>query len=359
MAALVQVLWIASVCLSASLAMDCSGKQTASDIVRGLDLSGKTYVLTGGDAGLGFETALALASAKASVILACRSRTKCPAAVRNITQATGNKKVSVIPFDLSSFESVRQCAAAIRQQVPHIDVLINNAGILNNPSSLPAKTNDGFDRVYQVNFLSNHLLIQELLPLLRHSNARVINVASIASKWACLWGNYLPGCENIKRLPEIAKTRPRGLSFVGTHASNYGMSKYLEVFLTAELARREQNITAFSLHPGVVETDMTGHLPWAVMHLWCGSDLQTPCPRTGPEGATTQTYVTVASQTELASSNGKYFDSCKVARSVRDSYASKHGEKATLVYQSAIFDMADHLTGGNASASNDDNKVLV
>jgi NAD(P)-dependent dehydrogenase (short-subunit alcohol dehydrogenase family) len=343
---MVRQLWFlgfAGLFLSLASATDCSGTETALDMVNGLDLSGKTYVITGGDAGLGYETALALASAKAKVILACRSHTKCPAAVAKIMQSTGNKDVSTIPLDLSSFDSVRNCTAAIKQQVSHIDVLINNAGLLINPSSLPEQTKDGFDRVYQVNFLSLHLFVQELLPVLRSSGGRVINVASTSSYVPCLWGRYLPNCERLDQIRKVARETPSGMSVVGTHASNYGMTKYLDVFVTAELAHREQNITAFSLHPGVVTTDLVGGVSKLVQHAWCLKDGQRPCPRTAPQGATTQTYLAVAPNSVLSADNGKFFDSCKVHSSVRDQYANSHGEAEALKYQAAIYDMASDL----------------
>jgi NAD(P)-dependent dehydrogenase (short-subunit alcohol dehydrogenase family) len=337
--------------LLTTYAMDCSGKQTALDIAKEVDLSGQTHVLTGGDSGLGYETALALASAKARVILACRSRTKCPAAAANITRITSNRNVSVVPLDLSSFDSAREAAATIRRQVGQIDVLINNAGIDQNPSSLPPITKDGFDRVFQVNFLSLFLFVNELLPLLRQSKTRVVTVASQASVAACLWGNYGPGCTSLGRLPKLAKESPTGRSLTGAPASNYGVTKYMEIFATAELARREPNITAFSLHPGVVGTAMLDNVPWIAQKLWCaaGFDFQNPCPRTTPQGASTQTYIAVATQEELMHANGKFFDSCKVHSSVRDQFAATHGEEKAVAYQSAIYDIVSQLTGSGTA----------
>jgi len=317
----------------------------------GVDLSGQTHVITGGDSGMGYETALALASAKARVILACRSHTKCPAAAASITQSTGNKDVVVIPLDLSSFDSVRQCAAAIRKNVSRLDVLIHNAALLGTPKGIPSMTGDGFDITYQVSFLGAHLLNRELLPLLRSSNARVITVASISSFFACMWGNYGPACTNLVKLPTAAKANPAGPSIPqgGMKANNYGMAKYLDVFATAELARREANITAVVLHPGIVDTPMTGDVPKATLEMWCVAEAglqgqpSRPCPRSAEQGASTQTYLAVAPIDQI--SKGSYYSSCSVHNSVRDVYSMTHGEKATLNYQSGIYDMADGLVG--------------
>lgn len=355
--AVAQVLTLISMLYGGAAAADCSGTETAMAMIKGADLSGQTHVITGGDSGLGYETGLALASAKAKVILACRSTTKCPEAAANMTRMTGNKDVVVIPLDLSSFDSVRRCAAAIRQSVPRLDVLINNAGLLANPKGLAAQTDDGFDRVYQVNFLSGHLLIRELLPLLRSSNGRVINVASISSHFPCAWGHYLPGCTSLGKLPKFAKTSPFGPNLVGTPASNYGMTKWLDIFNTAELAHREPNITAVSLHPGIVSTDMVGGLSWLTLKIWCLDDGHKTCPRTVQQGASTQTYLAFAPKAEVQS--GKYYDSCMVHDSVRDDYVKQYGESEELTYQSAIFDMANGFIGTSGSVSNAVNGVFV
>merc|ERR1711963_163060 len=123
-----------------------------------------------------------------------------------------------------------------------------------------------------------------------------------------------------------------------------------DIFSTAELARREPNITAFTLHPGVVSTGLTSEVSKLTLHTWCLSDGQTPCPRASTGGAATPTYVAVAPKEAVASANGRFFDSCKVRASVRDSYALTHGEEKALAYQAAIHDMASRLIGPNATA---------
>jgi len=331
--------------------MDCSGRQTAMDMVSGVDRSGQTYVITGGDGGMGYETALAIASTKARVILACRSATKCPAAAVQIIKATGNKNISVIPLDLSSFHSIRTCVVAIRNAVSRVDVLISNAGILKIPKRLAAKTDDGFDRIMQVNFLGNHLLVQEMLPLLRESGGRVVNVASFTSFFACLWGNYGPDCTSLLNIRKLATKSPWGWNTEGTPASNYGLAKYADVFTTAELARREQNITAVCVHPGMTATDLAKGLPPTTMAEWClASSGQRPCPRNAAQGAATQTYLAVVSTEEL--SDGSYYYSCAVHKSVRDKYFKKHGEFKTIGYQSSIYDLASELIGPTQAVIN-------
>merc|ERR1712070_493504 len=178
------------------------------------------------------------------------------------------------------------------------------------------------------------------------------NVASSASFGACPWGNYLPGCTSLARLRKVATSTPLGPNLAGMTASNYGVTKYLEVFAAAELAKRETNITAFSLHPGVVDTGMIKDLQWIAKEAWCLSErvlFSENCPRTPEEGASTQTYLAVAPKDALQ--NGKFFASCKVHESVRDLHAIQHGEVATLTYQRGIHDMANALIDPERSSS--------
>jgi len=381
--------------------MHCMGKETWRDAIKDRDLTSQTQVITGGDTGIGYQQALALATANAQVVLACRDSAKptgkCQTAVANIKAITGNQRVSAIPCDLSSFASVRSFASVLKERVSKVDVLTNNAGIAFNDPRLPVGpiTDDGFDRLFQVNLLGHHLLVEELLPLLRRAKGRVIHVASSSSLMPCLWGKYLPSlikgeCTALDRLPDAA-TRvfnfsaaffPNGTCKVcfpdgtvdpsyalikpysdwvsiGGVISNYGLSKYLLVFHAAELAKREaaNGVTAFSLHPGVVDTDMVGPVPGFLPQLWCDAEMaslqrrQTPCPRTAEMGAATQTYLAVAPLDEVSKHNGVYFDSCKPATvSAKTEYELKHLPLAVRKYQAGIYDMCVEMTGSSVAS---------
>lgn len=140
---------------------------------------------------------------------------------------------------------------------------------------------------------------------------------------------------------------PDGWTAQMVPASNYGHSKYLGVFHAAELARREKNVTAYSLHPGVVKTPLTKGVPFFIDWEFCAlghSGYQTPCPRSQGQGASGATYLAVAPRDELTISNGLYFDSCSVHESMHSKHLAQHGEKATIEYQSAIYDLALNLT---------------
>lgn len=161
-------------------------------------MAGKLVLITGGDSGIGLSTATAIARANATIVIASYDPDGAGAdAATKIVRTTQNSKVSVMRLDLSSIASVRSFAATILQQAGvNIDVLINCAGIAELPGSLSAVTADGFDRVFQTNYLGHFLLTELLLPRMRlnPAGARVINVASEASEVACLWADTDADC---------------------------------------------------------------------------------------------------------------------------------------------------------------------
>lgn len=327
----------------------CSDTTKASDIVHERDLTAQVYVITGGDSGIGYETAVALASKNATVVLGLRGTTgKYDIALSNIKKRSGNSKVFIVKLDLSSFASVSMFASNVAKQFPKIHTLLCNAGIANNPSSLPNITNDGFERTFQINFLSHFMLMEKLLPVLQQSNGRVVSVASAASFSACPWAGLASNCTDIALLPASA-TRSSFKGDVpnspGLHCSNYALSKYLQVFHAAELARRQSAVPVYSLHPGLVKSSMTDKFPNATINSWCHGDLRN-CPLGTEEGAATPTYVATASHAELSNADGSYFFHCQPSNSIRSMMAQKHGEAFTLKYQGEIYDMASKWIAG-------------
>ncbi len=297
----------------------CSGTTTATDVTRGADLSGQVVVMTGGDSGIGLETAVALAGANANIVIgSLRPDSEGKSAAANITARTGSKKVTVLPLDLSSFKSVDGFASAVLSKYAAIDVLICDAGIATNPTSLPPKTEDGFERVAQVNYISHFKLVDKLLSALRKSEAgaRVIHVSSDASYMACEWANRGNGskCLQIPMLEYDVTTAPLGnISNWGVPASNYGVTKFFQIYHARELAAREakmgSRVRVFSAHPGYVATPMTAVLPAAVRAAWC-ANTKGPCPLTAAEGASTIAYLAVASDLD-ASASGAFFTECE------------------------------------------------
>jgi NAD(P)-dependent dehydrogenase (short-subunit alcohol dehydrogenase family) len=199
------------------------------------DLSGRTAVVTGANAGLGAEIARVLAVHGASVVLACRDVVK---AGRGAERIGG--RASVVRLDLASLASVREAAAEIRTTCPRLDLLINNAGVMEVPYE---RTEDGFELTLATNHLGHFALTGLVLDrLLATPGARVVTMSSIA---------HLGGVMNFDDLQS-----ERGY----LRAKAYGQSKLANLLFTYELDRRLRaggaGAAALAAHPGVVSTDL-------------------------------------------------------------------------------------------------------
>jgi NAD(P)-dependent dehydrogenase (short-subunit alcohol dehydrogenase family) len=148
---------------------------TASDIP---DLTGKTAVVTGGNAGLGYETVKSLAGCGADVVMASRNEDKARFARESILGDNPDASVSVVSLDLASLDSVESAVQSIISGHEQIDILVNNAGLMALPQQ---KTDDGFEMQFGVNHLGHWVLTAGLLPaIVRSPGARVVTVTSTA-----------------------------------------------------------------------------------------------------------------------------------------------------------------------------------
>jgi NAD(P)-dependent dehydrogenase (short-subunit alcohol dehydrogenase family) len=256
-------------------------------------MQGKTVVVTGGNSGIGFETAAALASMGARVLLTARNADKGRAAVAAITERLhGDAGVQLVVFDLADLASVRQGAAEILEQAPRLDVLVNNAGLVLTER---AETVDGYEATFAINHLGPFLLTNLLLERLSGSTpARIVNVASTAHGAAR------------KGVPfdDLQSTgRYRGMRV-------YGESKLANMLFTLELARRFEGrgVTANSLHPGTVRTGYGGDGD-ARGVLAFGIKIASPFFLSPAKGARTSVYL--ASSPEVEGVSGEYFVKCK------------------------------------------------
>jgi NAD(P)-dependent dehydrogenase (short-subunit alcohol dehydrogenase family) len=250
-------------------------------------MDGRTVLITGGNTGLGKETAVALAREGAQVVVTSRDAHKGEAARADIRQRSGND-VTVMELDLARLASVREFASRFADTHESLDVLINNAGLMLGDRR---ETVDGYEMTFQVNHLGPFLLTNLLRgQLVAGDAARVVNVASAAH----------------------ASAR-RGLDFDDLQATKryrsygvYARSKLANLLFTRELARRwdDTGITANALHPGFVASDLGrdgdvkgfANLAYPVLRLFALSPEQ---------GARTQVYV--ASAPELAGVTGGYW----------------------------------------------------
>lgn len=139
-----------------------------------VSLLGKDVVITGGNTGLGKESAVKLASLGARVIVLSRPSKKTHDAITEIKQRSGNNNVDFIPLDLSDLNSIRKCSKDIKSKLSKLDVLMNNAGVMAIPNR--QVTNDGFEMQMGVNHLGHFALTNELLGLLKNApNGRLVS----------------------------------------------------------------------------------------------------------------------------------------------------------------------------------------
>jgi NAD(P)-dependent dehydrogenase (short-subunit alcohol dehydrogenase family) len=256
-------------------------------------MEGKTVVVTGGNSGIGFETAAALAGMGARVLVTARNADKGRAAVAAVTQRlAGVGSVQLVVFDLGDLASVRRGAAEILEQAPTLDVLVNNAGLVLTER---AETVDGYEATFAINHLGPFLLTNLLLDRLRASSpARIVNVAS----------NAHGGARHGMPFDDLQSTRRyRGMRV-------YGQSKLANILFTLELARRlaGTGVTANSLHPGTVRTGY-GHDGDARGFLAFGIKISSPFFLSPAKGARTSVYL--ASSPEVDGVSGEYFVKCR------------------------------------------------
>ena len=205
-------------------------------------LDGKTVIITGGNSGIGLETAVDLAKRNARVILACRSVERGETAAVEVRKRSGNDNAVFVQLDLASLDSVRKFAAKILEEEPRIDILINNAGVMMVPER--RLTKDGFEMQFGTNHLGHFLLTNLLLDRIKEApSARIVSVSSIA---------YRRGKIDIDDLNSERSYGP---------ISVYSKSKLANILFTRGLAKRLQgtNVTANVLHPGGIHTGLQQH----------------------------------------------------------------------------------------------------
>jgi retinol dehydrogenase-12 len=255
-------------------------------------VNGRTFLVTGGNTGIGLATATALARDGGQVYIACRNPDRGQAAVQAIKSAAGRDSVGLLPLDLTSLESVRECAREFLARDEPLHVLVNNAGV----ASARGLTADGFEIHFGVNHLGHYALTTLLLDRLKASGpgSRIVNVSSEVHYSA-------------KGIDWDALRRKT--SFTGMR--EYGVSKLCNVLFTQELARRtggirasgDADVTTYALHPGVVASDIWRRIPQPFRALVKTRMISTE------QGAATSLYC--ATSPDVAASSGLFYDKCQ------------------------------------------------
>jgi NAD(P)-dependent dehydrogenase (short-subunit alcohol dehydrogenase family) len=250
------------------------------------DQTGRTAVITGATAGIGYWTALGLAKAGAQVVIVARDPAKAAKAQSEIAAKAGGPRPEIAICDLASLRQVDTAARELAQRFPRIDILVNNAGLSAARRELTA---DGYERTFAVNHLAPFLLTERLLPALEAAGtslrkARIVTVSSIAARQATIDFANLMG-ERSYNLYQA-----------------YARSKLANLLFTKELARRliGKPVTANCLHPGVVSTDIATQgiagMVWGLMR---------PFMLTPEKGAVNSLFVSTSPAIENVS--GEFF----------------------------------------------------
>lgn len=203
------------------------------------DLSGRTAVVTGANAGLGFHTALELARHGAQVTLACRNRQRGAEALAEIRRTMADAAIEMRQLDVANLSSVREFAEGYVADHPRLDILVNNAGVMATPFQL---TPDGFELQFATNYLGHFALTGLLLPALTaRRGARVVSLTTFGVNY---WGKI--DFDNLQGERKYSKS------------AAYTQAKMANLVFAKELSRRfsGQGLIGVAAHPGYAATDV-------------------------------------------------------------------------------------------------------
>jgi NAD(P)-dependent dehydrogenase (short-subunit alcohol dehydrogenase family) len=273
---------------------------TTDEVLQGIKLSGKRVLVTGVSAGLGVETARALAAHGAQVVGAARDLSKAQAATEQVrAQATGGGSLELIQLDLASLDSVRRCADGLLAAGRPFDLIIANAGVMACPKS---KTLDGFETQFGTNHLGHFVLVNRIASLLR-AGSRLVNLSSAGHRYADV-NLEDPNFEHTPYDEFIA----------------YGRSKTANVLFAVEFDRRHKasGVRATAVHPGGIQTELGRYMTDEVRNRLIAS-INASQPKGAqpfswksiPQGAATSVWAACVASAEAI--GGRYCEDCHVA----------------------------------------------
>jgi len=303
---------------------------TASDVLAGLDLSGKTAVVTGGHSGLGLETTKALSAAGAKVIVGARD---IAAAEESLS---GLPNVTVLELDLADLESVKRFAQNITDSNVQVDMLICNAGVMACPEK---RVGPGWESQFATNHIGHYVLTNLIWDSL-NDGARVVCVSSA--------GHHISPI----RWDDIHFEKEPYDKWVA-----YGQSKTANALFALQLDEygQERNIRAFSLHPGKIKTPLQRHLEIDEMVAagWVDKDSTVIDPefKSPAQGAATQVWA--ATSPKLNGMGGLYCEDCEVAQGYpkpTEDFRGVCAHATDLDEARKLWEFTSELTGVNAFA---------
>ncbi|KAL4455115.1 hypothetical protein ABPG74_006497 [Tetrahymena malaccensis] len=263
-------------------------------------MTGEIVVITGSNTGIGLETAKQLAKRNATIIMGCRDMQKAKQAVDQIMQETQNKaKVELFQLDLSDLDSIATFVKSIKSKFDQITILINNAGLFGLIEKRVTKQN--FEMIFGTNYIGTFYLTEQLLSLFKKQNQnRVLNVVSYIKQFDTPDYSFFDSNKKYE------------------HIKSYFISKYFLTLYTLYLNEQYQdslNLKAVSIHPGVIDTEITRNLSSSIkiINIFLNTFLRniyTFFIKTPIEGAQCTLHTALVSFNNLA--GGKYYKECQV-----------------------------------------------
>ncbi|WP_324073975.1 MAG: SDR family NAD(P)-dependent oxidoreductase [Erythrobacter sp.] len=303
---------------------------TTDEVLAGKDLSGRTVFITGANSGLGQETARAMASRGAHVILAGRDQAKLDESVAAIQETVPKAQLDTITIDLTSLENIRAATSRARQRFQKIDLLINNAGVMATPF---LHTHDGFEMQFGTNHLGHFAMTAELMPLIeRGALKRIVNLSSRGHHFA-----------------PVNFDDPHFERRAYDPWESYGHSKTANVLFSVGLEQRfaVMGIHAYAVHPGGIQTNLGRHMTPEMMEALMARVTSKDAGfawKTIPQGAATSCWAATAE--ELEGKGGVYCEDCHVAEV--DDESSTGGVRSYALnpsFADRLWKLSEELTG--------------
>jgi NAD(P)-dependent dehydrogenase (short-subunit alcohol dehydrogenase family) len=280
---------------------------TTEDVLSGINLRGKRILVTGVSAGLGVETARALAAHGAEVVGAARDLAKAEVATAQVRKdaAANGGSFELLALDLASLRSVRACADGLLAKGEPFDLVIANAGVMATPFG---RTADGFETQFGTNHLGHFVLVNRIAPLIR-AGGRLINLSSSGHRFS----NVALEDPNFDRTPYEP--------FVA-----YGRSKTANILFAVAFddRHRERGVRAAAVHPGGIHTELgryvdPSHIQDMIeqMNKQLAAEGKAPFQwKTIPQGAATSVWAGVVAPADEI--GGRYCENCHVGQIVPD-----------------------------------------
>ncbi len=289
---------------------------TTEDVLAGIDLHGKRMLVTGVSAGIGVETARALAAHGAHVVGAARDLVKAEAATAQVQKdaAANGGGFELVAVDLADLKSVRACADRLMAKGVPFDLVIANAGVMATPFG---HTVDGFETQFGTNHLGHFVLINRIAPLIR-TGGRLVNLSSAGHRIS----NVDLEDPNFERMPYDPLVA-------------YGRSKTANILFAVAFDQRHRSrgVRAAAVHPGVIQTELGRHMePSQLRSMIDRINQQLAAEGKGtfewktiPQGAATSVWAGVVAPADEV--GGQYCANCQVGHIVRgDAIITAAGE---------------------------------